>query len=245
MQFNVNRGYLFLPWILISFLLAASLSFGEDDVWKNRNSAAGAKAAFEYYRTRYRENQDFVSAWKFCRAVDFYAGNFVTNKESLEEFYTDAKKAAEAACNLEPSMPEGWYWYCICLGNWASYASVLDTITLANRLIEGCNRVIRLDPSFDKGAVYQLRGRIYHLAPPIVSVGDRVKAEADYRKALEFNPNDRTTCRFYAELLLDIGRKNEAREMVSKGLAIPEDESDIISDSKEIQALQALRDKLK
>jgi tetratricopeptide (TPR) repeat protein len=230
---------------VLVLLFAVSWSFSEDDVWKNRNSAEGAKAAYEFYKQALATKGDFESAWKLARAVDLYAGNFISDNDTKKAVYTEGKKAAEKARTLDPTKPEGWYWYGVCLGNWASANGILDSLGSAGPLTEACRKAIQLDPEFDHGSVYVLRGRVYHLAPAVISVGDKNKAEADYKKALELNPSNRTACLFYSELLIDNGQKDKARDMIARGIAIPLDEANSVSDGSDLKKLKALQEKVK
>jgi hypothetical protein len=215
----------------------------DDSFWSNRNSAEGAKAAYEYYRQQYSGDKNYENSWKFARAAHYYADNFLTKPELKKTAFTEGKSAAENATNREPDKVEGHYYLGVCVGSWAEANGILDSLSAAGLILSEATKTINIDPSFENGAGYMLRGRVYQEAPAIISVGDRKKAEDDYEKGISYGPNNRVTYRFYAELMMDTDKK-KAKELIEKGLAIPLDEENSYEDNEEIKNLKDLQAKL-
>lgn len=215
----------------------------EDTYWDNRNSVEGVKAAYDFYKNAFETQKDYESAWKFSRIAYFYADVYTKKEETKKAIFTESKEAAESATNINYNGSEGHYYLGVSLGAWAEQNGIFKSLFTVPDLVREANKVIEIDPKFRDGEAYVFRGRIYQKAPGGISVGDGNKAEADYVKALSLNPNNRTACRFYAELLLD-RNKTKAKEVVEKGLAIPLDEKDKANEEKEIRLLKEIQKKL-
>jgi hypothetical protein len=230
--------------ILFITFITGMLIAADDSYWDNRNSGAGAKAAYEYYKSAYQTDKNYETAWKLARSAHFYADKFIKDSTLKKNIFTEGKTAAESATNLGPDKPDGYYYLGICLGSWAEANGILKSLFTAPDIVKAADKCIAIDPQFENGSAYMLRARVYQKAPGGISVGDPKKANADYIKAIEYGPNKRTAHRFYAEFLIERGNKTKAREIIDKGLAIEYNDADKITEDDEIGMLNDLKKKL-
>ena len=230
--------------VFVMVLMAYGVTLAEDQVWLDRNSSIGAKAAYEFYKTKFQTKGTYVYAWKLARAAYFYAANFAQGDDQKKKYYTEGKEAAEAAMSLDPNGFEGFYQYAVCLGSWAEMLGVGEQLGSVDKIIKACEKAIKINPSSADG--YMVMARVYHKAPgwPI-SCGDINKAAQFYEKALKIDAKNRTLYRFYSECLLDQGKKQDAKAMIEKGLALTFDPTDKITENQEIEKLKALLQKTK
>jgi hypothetical protein len=82
--------------------------------------------------------------------------------------------------------------------------------------------VLRTNPAFEQGSADRALGRWYAKVPSLFG-GDDKQAEQHLRASLTYNPSSTASHYFLAELFLDHGRKEEARDEVMKVLAAPPD----------------------
>lgn len=213
----------------------------KDAIWTNWNSPAGSQSIIKYYQDLYETKGDYESCWKYAQALDFYAKTYL-KKENRKPYYEKAVKACEKAVKLKPKGPEGYLWY----------ASIFGKLTEINmdpfgvpKIIELTTKLIEIDPSFEGGAAYLIRARLYHKAPGWpVSVGDHDKALADYQAGMKYGKNNKVLHLFYAEFLVEKGKKDEALKVIEKGLAIKPD-PDEPRDEAADQKMKALKEKCK
>ncbi|OHD56075.1 MAG: hypothetical protein A2Y33_01365 [Spirochaetes bacterium GWF1_51_8] len=233
-----------LGLIFVFMFMTIGVLTAEDQAWLDRNSSFGAKSAYEFYKEKFQTEKTYESAWKFARAAYFYAANFVTSSDGKKLVYTEGKNAAESAMTLNPKGFEGFYQFGVCLGSWAEMHGVGEQLGAVDKIIKACEMAIKLEPN--NSDAYLLIGRVYHKAPgwPI-SCGDINKAADYYTKAMKIGSKNRTLYRFYAECLIDQGKKAEAKAMIDKGLALPFDAKDKITENNEIAKLKALIEKTK
>lgn len=227
--------------LLAALLFVSSLVFSADDLWSGRNTADGAKKAYDACKADYESKKDYDSAWKYARIAAFYCDNFVKDPATRKVLYTAGKNAAEAATKLSPGSVEGWYYLGLCLGKWGEVNGIMESLGAVGPIINAATKAIAINPGFQDGAPYVLRGRVYQKAPGVISAGDPAKAEADYRKTIASWPKNRTVYRFLAELKRDQGKKDEAKTLVATALAIPYDSSDSVAENSEISVLKKLQ----
>ena len=82
--------------------------------------------------------------------------------------------------------------------------------------------MLRLDPAFMQGSADRALGRWYFKVPGLFG-GSNKQAETHLRKSLTYNPNSTASHFFLAEVLLDEGRKDDARAELQKVLDAPLD----------------------
>ena len=233
-------------FFIFVMLVLYSILYSFEDGWEARNTFDGAKKCFQVLKSELLKNpDDYEVNWKFARICHFYADNFVKSQDEKKEILNSGKRAAEKATKINPDKPEGWYWLATCLGSWGEANGIMQSLGVVKPIMEALNKGIKIDENFEGGSFFLVRGRVYHKAPPVISVGDVKKSEADYEKVLKLNPENRTAYRFYAELCIEQNRKDKAKELIEKGLSIPVNQSDVLTENKEISILKNLKEKIK
>lgn len=232
--------------LILTMLAISGILYSVEDYWNERNTKEGSKKSYITLKEEFNKNpENFEVAWKLARSAHFYADNFIKENEEKKAILDNGKKAAEKATIIAPDKPEGWYWLAVCLGSWGEANGIMQSLFAVKPIIDACNKGIKISPDFEDGNFFMVRGRVYHKAPAVISVGDTKKAIDDYEKALKLNQNNRTAYRFYTELLLEQNQKEKAKELIEKGFSIPIDEKNIVVENKEIKILNNLKEKIK
>jgi tetratricopeptide (TPR) repeat protein len=95
-------------------------------------------------------------------------------------------------------------------------------------------KVLNMDPSWQQGSADRALGWWYHQVPGLFG-GSEERAEMHLRKALTYNPNSTVTLFFLSQVVLDRGRKEEARRLLQQVLDAPLD-PDWTPEDKEFKA---------
>ena len=90
------------------------------------------------------------------------------------------------------------------------------------RIRDELQRVLAMDPAWQQGSADRALGWWYHMVPGLFG-GSEKKAEEHLRKALSFNPKSTATLYFLAEVLLEAGKKADAKAMFLQVLDVPDD----------------------
>lgn len=159
-------------------------------------------------------------------------------KEQKQQFCTTAVEYAQRAVSIAPNDPDTQLAVAISYGKLLPYVCTKDQIADSRLIKSAVDKVITLDASND--LAWQVLGRWY-LALADVSGVKRALAQVAYgklppakyedavrcfEKAIELNPN---RLMHYIELgrtYVQMGRFDEAKRFISKGLAMPNTEKD-------------------
>jgi tetratricopeptide (TPR) repeat protein len=192
-----------------------------DALYADRANPASARAAAAVWSDELvRSPQAFDAAWKLARA-DFWLGGHSAAAEQ-RRFYETGIDAARTAIALQPNRPEGHFWLAANMGMMAESFGLRQGIKYRKPIRDALETVLRLDPGFQQGSADRALGRWYFKVPGLFG-GSNKEAEAHLRRALTYNRTSTVTHYFLAEVLLDEGRKDEARSELQAVLDAPLD----------------------
>lgn len=122
--------------------------------------------------------------------------------------YEQGREAARRAVALAPGNDAGHLWLAINTGRAAELKGRVAGLRMLPAIRESSDTVLRLNPNNVDGLI--LAGGILANVPRLMG-GDRTKAEANFRRALELDPHKTGARLELAELYLELRRANEAR----------------------------------
>lgn len=212
--------------ILVFYLAAraalAAAQADPDALYRDRERLASARRAAEIWATRLAADPtDFESAWKLARARYWLGTNGVPAAErraALEQGIAAARQAAA----IEPKRPEGHFWAAANMGALAESSGLRQGIRYRGAIRESLEKVLALDPGFQRGSADRALGRWYYKVPGLFG-GSKKKSEEHLRKALTYNAQSVITRLFLAETLIALDRRDEARRELEAAIAAPED----------------------
>jgi len=106
------------------------------------------------------------------------------------------------------------------MGGLAESYGLRQGIRYRKPIKDALETVLRIDPAFAEGSADRALGRWYFKVPGLFG-GSRKEAEAHLRASLAYNPNSTASHFFLAELMLEGGRKAEARSELQKVIDAP------------------------
>jgi tetratricopeptide (TPR) repeat protein len=163
-------------------------------------------------------------------------------KEREKRFEALSTKAHETS-QAFGERSEPLVWEGIIVSSWAAERGGMGALSLVKQAKALYEKAIEIDGKALDGSAYASLGVLYHKVPgwPI-GFGDKAKAEALFKQALALNPTGIDPNFFYAELLADTGRADQAKVYLDRALAAPARPGRPLADAgrrDEIKALQA------
>jgi tetratricopeptide (TPR) repeat protein len=191
-----------------------------DRLYANRTDLASARRAVEIWTSALAEDPtSYEAAWKIARA-DYWLGRHVAGKEQ-PAVLEDGVAHGHTASSLAPNRPEGHFWTAANMGA-AGELSSRTGLKYRKAIKEELETVLRLDPPFLQGSADRALGRWYFKVPRLFG-GNKKNAEEHLRASLKYDPHSTASHFFLAELLLDDGRRDQARAEAQLVLEAPPD----------------------
>jgi tetratricopeptide (TPR) repeat protein len=199
---------------------AAAQSADPEALYKQRENMALARQAADLWAARSAAGQDFEATWKLARAC-YWLGTH--DQESARRAALERGVAAgELAIKIKPGAPEGHFWTAANMGALAESFGLRQGIKYRGRIRDELQKVLSIDPAWQQGSADRALGWWYHMVPGLFG-GSEKKAEEHLRRALAFNPKSTATLYFLAEVLLEDGRKPDAKGMFQQVIDSPDD----------------------
>lgn len=162
-----------------------------------------------------------------------------------EEYFDKGVQYGEQAITLNPRAIYGNYWYAANLGMRGLCRGIMASLRSIEPMRKALMVVLQENERFYFGGPHRTLGRLYHQAPgwPI-SIGKKGKAMDHLERAVEIAPDFLHNRLFLAELLLDVGKKKEAREHLDFILEKPVNPDHQIEDGNYRKQARKMRSKL-
>jgi tetratricopeptide (TPR) repeat protein len=129
--------------------------------------------------------------------------------------YDKGRDLGKRAVELAPKNPEAHVWYGINTGRWGQTKGIMRSLFLLPTVREEIDATLALDPKNLRALA--LQGNVFFEVPRIAG-GDREKAEAAFRKAIEIDPHFTNARIDLARALIANGRYADARRELQQVL---------------------------
>jgi tetratricopeptide (TPR) repeat protein len=190
-----------------------------DTLYIDRANLGSARRASEIWAADLKSSTpSFDGAWKLAR-VNYWLGGHAPEPER-RTFLEQGIEAARKAIALQPDRAEGHFWLAANMGTMAESFGLRAGLKYRGPVKEELETVLKLDPSFMNGSADRVLGRWYYRVPRLFG-GSDTKAEQHLRQSLQYDENSTVSRFFLAELLIDRGRKGEARSELQKIIDAP------------------------
>jgi tetratricopeptide (TPR) repeat protein len=214
-----------------------------DALYANRSDLTSATKAATIWAAALQKNpKDFESAWKLARAKYWLGGHLPG--EQQKRAYEEGIAAGRQAIASAPGRPEGHFWVAANMGALAESFGLRQGLKYRGPIRDELLTALKLDPAFMQGSADRALGRWYYRVPGLFGGSDK-KSEEHLRKSLTYNPNSTATLFFLAETLLDLDRKDEARQLLQRVLDAPLDPDWTPEDREFKEKAKALLEKLR
>jgi len=189
-----------------------------DALYARREETGIAQQAADIWAARAAGGHDFEASWKLARALYWIGtqGPESGRRAALERGIT----AGEQAAALQPNAPDGHFWIAANMGGLAQSYGLTQGIKYKNGIRDELQKVLAMDPGWQQGSADRALGWWYHMVPGLFG-GSEAEAEVHLRKALAYNPASTATLYFLSEVLLERGKKSDARATLQKVLDAP------------------------
>ncbi|WP_374565688.1 TRAP transporter TatT component family protein [Nitrosomonas sp.] len=197
-------------------------------VWRYAVDTPLLVQTIDWFRDLTRNTRESAAIAELSR-LKFMRAQLELDKDHRVQLFERCIITANRALTINPNDVRGLFWKAAAMGKMAEDSGMLNALRMLRPMEELLLKVVELDEKYENAGAHRALGRMYHKLPGFpISFGSNQKALAHLKRAHELFPEDVITRAFYAELLYDTGRKDEARKHADFVLATPIAEEDAL-----------------
>jgi tetratricopeptide (TPR) repeat protein len=236
----MRRAFCFCLVVTCLWWIASPSAQGNPDaLYRDRENTVSAERAADLWQAR--ASTDFDAAWKLAR-ISYWLGTHGPHeqrKAALDRGIT----AGTSAIQLSPNRPDGHFWLAANMGALAEEGGMSAGLKYRGQIRDELQRTLAIDPKYEEGSAEAALGQWYAKVPGMFG-GSKKDAESHLRRAIAINPESRTALVDLARLLMDDGRKDEARLLLRRAIDAPIDPAWAPEDKETAAEAAALLKKL-
>lgn len=204
-----------LTYIVLGTLLAG-FAFASQRAGDLAAERGDYDVAVREYRAALERQPENVQLLIDLARSETYLASAMEGDEAIQLYETAAEHARQAIA-IDPEEPEAHMELARALGRLAQLKGIFESLNLAATVREALETAIELDPNHG-GAHHALA--LWHFNVPWIAGGRGGEVEPLFEKAIEFEPDVMSHWVAYAEILLERGERDRAREYLETALAI-------------------------
>ena len=177
-----------------------------------------------YIKAVEANSSSYEANWKCARAHREYANLNLEQelegwKDICKKYGKDGMEYGEKAKELEPDKIEGHYYYGLCVASYSDGVSILKALKegLKGSTQDAFYTAYEIDKMFEGGGPMLCIGRFWHQLP--FPLTNKRRAKKYFEEHHEYFPDDPQGLVYFAELLIDGRKKDEARPLLEKAVA--------------------------
>lgn len=182
-----------------------------DALFKQREDISKLRAAVELLsKARDPNGRKFEVEWKFAK-YSYFLGKLIADKKEAEAVFGKGRDAGKIASGLEPSKPDGYFWYGANLGEISRNDAIFGLKSISE-IKESMNKVIELQPDYQNTSAYDALAQV-ELATRLTG-GSSTSAIELLEKALQTEKDNSNLHLHLAEAYLAVKRDGDARKQL-------------------------------
>ncbi len=192
-----------------------------DALWADREKEGKGLAAVETYQKALALDESCVEAyWKLARTY-FSLGSREKDDEKKAKLYREGIEFCKMGISVDANSIESHFWLGVMYGLFGEVKGIMQSLYLVDPMKQEMEWVLARNEKFEYAGAHRVLGRLYHKLPGIKG-GDNKKAIRHFDRAIELSPEIPRSYLYLAEVLVDEGRKEEAKKALRKCLETPD-----------------------
>lgn len=201
-------------------------------VWKYAIDTPLLLNTIDWFRDLTRNSRESAAIAELSR-LEFMRAQLELDSNRRIQLFEHCIAIADQSLALNANDVRGLFWKAAAMGKMAESSGIVSALRMIGPMEKMLLKVVTLDEKYENAGAHRALGRIYHKLPGFpISFGSNQKALMHMKRAHELFPRDVITRAFYAELLYDVGRKEEARKHADFVLATPIADEDALEFSE-------------
>ena len=164
------------------------------------------------------DQRNYEVEWKFAK-YSYFLGKVETLEKDAIAAFEKGRDAGKIASRVDPSKPDGHFWYGANLGELGRISPVTVGIKSVDDIREAMTAAIAIEPGYQNGSAYDGLGQL-EMATRTLKGGTIEKAIEFYEKGLELSPGNANLRLHLAEAYLAAKKDVEAKKQLNALFAL-------------------------
>ena len=196
------------------------LKKGDKSFDERATKGKAEKARESYEKVLAVDSNNVEARWKLARTL-YWLGTHVDSKAEKMKLFETGIRYCQDAVKLDDKCVPCQFWLGVSYSKFGEAKGVLQSLGLVPYAREAMEKVKAMDEKYEAGGAYRVLGRIYNKLPGLKG-GDNTKSIEYLKKAVKIGPKNLMNHRFLAEVLLDEGKKDEAKTVLEGIINTPD-----------------------
>ncbi len=209
-----------------------------DALFRQRSDNAKLTDAVDLLASfRKPDDRNFEIEWKFAK-YSYFLGTATKDDKESEKIFEKGRDAGKIASSIDPSKPNGYFWYAANLGEISRINPITVGIKSVDDIRGSMNKVIELQPGYEHSNAYdalaqlEMETRIYG--------GSAEKAVELLEKALRTEKSNGEMHVHLAEAYLAVKKPAEARRQLDIAIQMTPDPEYALEHAETIEEAKKL-----
>ena len=212
-------------------------------VWRYAIDTPLLVETIDWFRELTRNSRESAAIAELSR-LEFMQAQLELDKNRRIRLFESSVAIADQALALNANDVKGLFWKAAAMGKMAEDSGILNALRMIRPMEKMLLKVVALDERYENAGAHRALGRMYHKLPGFpISFGSNQKALMHLKRAHALFPEDVITRAFYAEVLYDEGKKEEARKHADFVLATPIADEDALEFAEYVNIALAVIEK--
>ncbi len=212
-------------------------------VWRYAIDTPLLVETIDWFRELTRNSRESAAIAELSR-LEFMQAQLELDKDRRVQLFESCVASADQTLALNANDVKGLFWKAAAMGKMAEDSGILNALRMIRPMEKMLLKVVALDERYENAGAHRALGRMYHKLPGFpISFGSNQKALMHLKRAHALFPEDVITRAFYAEVLYDEGKKEEARKHADFVLATPIADEDALEFAEYVNIALAVIEK--
>ena len=185
------------------------------ELYSKREDTDNVRQALEILQSaRNPDRRNFEVESNFAKYSYFLGSRESTDDKEADKVLKEGLVAAGIAARLEPEKPDGYFWEAAILGEQSKRAPLTVGVISIDKVRDGLNRSIEIDPGFLAASGYLGLGQL-ELNTRGLAGGSSEKAVEYLQKGLQHSKENGYIYFYLAEAYFSMDKSDEAKKMIA------------------------------
>ena len=162
-------------------------------------------------RVRDPEKRNFQVEVQFAE-YNYFLGIHSDDQKESEAAFEKGKEAGKIASKIEPSRPDGYFWYAASLGELSKRSPVTVGITSVDDTKEAMNKVLELQPNYQGASAFDALAQV--VLATRLTTGNAGRAVEYLERGVSIEDDNSNLHLHLAEAYLAVDRDDEAKKQL-------------------------------